>query len=294
MIPFGKIKINFLFFCFCVQSLTVLPVNQKSAMFSAMIGFLFKKSFFDGYDNFWGLFLLNVLYGILVIGLAFTSFILSSQNLLLLGILVLISFFVISFYAFGAYYFFYKWSNYEQGRLKECISCYKGNLSIVLEYTAFLYLTFFLIPVAQYVYLSSNQLVSYLIAFFLVGVEFVNLLTVQFFLPICYYSDFDRKSALKQCVAYAFDNLGCSLFLLLRSTFDLALTIVSFGIIPGLGGIGISRTDTVRLLTERYQYLESNPGILKKEADINEMFAEDIESTGKRTLRNMIFPWKDA
>lgn len=259
-----------------------------------MIGFLFKKSFFDGYDNFWKLFLLNIGYGILIIGGISASYFISHGNLFSLGILVLISVFVFSVYSFGANFFFYKWTCYESGTIINCFKNYKGNWSLILEYTLFLFISIFVIPLGQYLYLSSKQLLGYLIAFLMLGFEIINFQIIQFYFPVCYYSEFDKKAVLKKSMMFAFDNPGYSIILILCSIFDLALTVLSMSTIPGIGGICISRMDTTRLLTERYQYLEEHHELNKKNAEWISILSEDIQSTGKRTLRTMLFPWKDA
>lgn len=258
-----------------------------------MVGFFFKKSFFDGYDNFLKLILFNFLYAAITVGGIWSSFFFFSDRPILLFLCFYLTSFLTAFYSFGVNFFLYKWSCYEKGYLNDCVRQYRGNFKCIVVFSIILFFFLFVIPFTQYLYLSESNPIGFLVTMVLFGFEILFLFVVQFYYPVCYYSELSAKSVINICLAYSFDNIPYSLILAIRSVFDLALTVVSLGIIPGIGGIGLSGMTMVRLLTERYQFLEKNESLSKKDADWNTILASDKVSTGKRTLRNMIFPWKD-
>lgn len=258
-----------------------------------MVGFFLKKSFFDGFDNFWKLVVLNVLFGILTVSGVFLPlhFFAGNYNLILISLFM--TAFLFSLYSYGANYFLFKWSCYEQGNLRNCLKSYKGKFKIILVHAVLSYTAFCVIPLSQYLYLSAGKIIGLFITLLLFDFEVIILSVTQFFYPVSFYYDSDEASLLKRSLAIAFDNFGYSMLLVLKSILDFIITVFTFSIIPGICGIGLARMDMVRLLTRRYQYLEANEGVTKKDADWKQILAEDITSTGTRTFRNMFFPWKD-
>ena len=258
-----------------------------------MVGFFLKKSFFDGFDNLWKLIILNVLYGFLLfIGISFPIHCFSGNfNYILVSLFVMSILF--SSYSYGANYFLFKWSCYEQGSLKDCLQNYKGKFKLILIHSILSYLIFLVIPLSQYLYLSSRKPVGAFVALLLFDFEVILFLIHQFFFPVCYYYNSDGSSVVKRSFAIGIDSFGYSFLLILRSLFDFVLSVITFSAIPGICGIGLSRMDMVRLLAKRYKYIESNTGVTKKDVDWHLILEDDINSTGKRTIRSIIFPWKD-
>lgn len=258
-----------------------------------MLGFFLKKSFFDGFDNFWKLVVLNIIFGLFIVLGVFLPLHVFSGNFNILLISFLFVSFFLSLYSFGANYFLFKWSCYEQGSLKDCLRNYKGKFKLIVIHTILSYSIFLVIPLSQYLYISGGKLLGLFATLLLFDLEIVFFMIHQYFYPVCFYYDSDGASVLKRCLAIAVDNFGYSFLLILRTVIDFAITVLSFSTVPGICGIGLARMDMVRFLTRRYQYIEANNGISKKDADWKLILANDLESTGKRTFRNMIFPWKD-
>ena len=76
----------------------------------------------------------------------------------------------------------------------------------------------------------------------------------------------------------------------------MALTIITFGLIPGLNGINLTCTNALRLLLYKYDWIEVNPTLTRKEQkDVpwDDLLVNDRRTLGPRTLRSFIFPWKD-
>ena len=97
---------------------------------------------------------------------------------------------------------------------------------------------------------------------------------------------------LKKCFLLVADNMGVTLFLLVRTVIDMVLTILTATLMPGLAGISLSRMDTVKLLMKKYDFLEANPDSTRKDINWEDLLYEEKQLVGPRSLKNMIFPWK--
>jgi len=72
-----------------------------------------------------------------------------------------------------------------------------------------------------------------------------------------------------------------------------ALSIVTLGFFPGVFGLAIWLQVCFRFLLAKYDWIEANPEADAKKVPWAEVLAEDMEKVGPRTLKNLIFPWKD-
>ncbi|MBN1241101.1 MAG: hypothetical protein JXA15_00170 [Spirochaetales bacterium] len=99
---------------------------------------------------------------------------------------------------------------------------------------------------------------------------------------------------LKASFAMLLDNLGFTLFVTVWELLSLALSIFTAFLVPGFGGAALARAEAFRLRMRKYEWLESLPeGAARKPVPWKRLLADDEERLGKRTLRNLIFPWKD-
>ena len=79
----------------------------------------------------------------------------------------------------------------------------------------------------------------------------------------------------------------------MRTLLDLVLSLLTATMIPGVAGISLSRMDTTKLLMLKYDFLEANPDSTKKDINWEDLLYEERQLVGPRTLKGMIFPWKD-
>ena len=85
--------------------------------------------------------------------------------------------------------------------------------------------------------------------------------------------------------------------MLLHNLVLCVLTILTFGLIPGLNGITLSCTNACRLRLYKYDWFEEHPEYLEdkeKRASVpwDELIADDKESLGQRKLSSFLCPWK--
>jgi hypothetical protein len=65
------------------------------------------------------------------------------------------------------------------------------------------------------------------------------------------------------------------------------------GLAPGVGGLLLGQSVALKLLMYKYDWLEENPEGDRKHVPWDELLYEERESVGHRSLKGMIFPWKD-
>lgn len=257
----------------------------------AMLGFSIRKAFYDGWDHILSLAAMNTFYVLL-----FLAFYLAGGtnlethttiSLILLSLIVL----VYCIYSIGVYR-----NAYAYGKdLKSDIKGFFSEIKKRIRYGLFHYLITMLILVGTLVvgpaYLSLGSLMGYFTGTLVLWVALAVFLAMQYYYPLCFYCP--EKGPLqifKLCFAFFLDNFGYTLFLMLRTIFDLAVSVLSALLVPGLAGIAVSRTTMVRLLIIRYEYLDNHIGMTKKQVDWEDILFDEMERTGKRSLLDMVFP----
>ena len=89
------------------------------------------------------------------------------------------------------------------------------------------------------------------------------------------------------------DNPLFSLFLLVYNAIVLLVSMFLSFLIPGPAALALNLNVAVKLRLYKYDWLEANPDSKGKKIPWFELLEEDRERVGKRTLKGMIFPWKD-
>jgi hypothetical protein len=64
-------------------------------------------------------------------------------------------------------------------------------------------------------------------------------------------------------------------------------------IFPGPGGLLLFLDEALRLRIFKYDWLEANPDANRRKIPWEALLIEEREKTGNRTLKGLIFPWKD-
>jgi hypothetical protein len=260
-----------------------------------MIGFLLKKTFFDLWDNFFRIALLNLGFfasaAIPVLLPGFVSVQPLSVAALSAGVLwcfVYLSAAALSLKAVSDYGSF-------------GFSDFFRNLKAGLPAGLFLGAAVLLLwAAAKYVipfYLEMNSLLGLFLASVIFWAMVLGLVSLQFFFPIRARLDAKLTKVFRKCFIIFFDNTGFSIFLLLHNPAVLAVSVLLAFLFPGPAGILLYLDEALRLRLLKYDWLEANPeaepGKKRRKIPWDVILIEEREKTGTRTLRNFIFPWKD-
>lgn len=258
-----------------------------------MIGFLIKKSFFDGWDNLLTLVLLNLGY-LIAFGLMLLASMVSETSVWLWLCLVVLSLLYISIYNLGVNAHTYAYSRYKREGFKYFFTAIKEHFTHALLYFAFVVALAVCIAYVIPFYFQMANMLGYFLGMILFWAIFAFLLAMQYYFPLCFYFEADSPlTTLRKSFGLVADNLGTTFFLLIKTIFDLVITILTATLIPGFGGISLARMDTVKLLMLKYEFYSKNPGSTKKDLNWDDLLYEERELVGPRSLKGMIFPWKD-
>lgn len=258
-----------------------------------MVGFLIKKVFFDIWDNLLSVIGLSIGYIVMLLGLFLAGMVGEYSSILALVVVVL-DILLYSFYSLGVNAITYGYSKYQKEGFKAFKEAFRYHWAHALLHAglciALLLILLYIIPF----YIAAGNMVTMFLGMLMFWLAVMLFLVMQYFFPLCFHMQGDgAMKTLKKSFIVVSDNVGVSLFLLLRSLLGFALTVVTAGLIPGLAGISLSRMDTLRLLMKKYDFLEENPDCTKKDINWDDLLYEERELVGPRSLKGMIFPWKD-
>ncbi|EPF30009.1 hypothetical protein C5N99_00110 [Treponema medium] len=261
-----------------------------------MIGFFLKKNFFDGWDNFLPLALFNIaviLIVFLFFGLAYLLSSISVLSLLslfvciiLLGVLLLATSNLMS-----------RIADYKSFSFKEIGEEIKhtwlhGVLFAIIEIFCWI-----VAGVAVPYYFSFQNFLGLFLGVTVVWIFAVIQLSLLWFFPIRSRLESNFRKCLKKCFIVFFDNTGFTFFMLLYSVVLIILTPFLAFLVPGLSGILLAWNNAFKLRMYKYDWMEQHPEIpiqtARKQIPWDELLAEDRETVGSRSIRNLIFPWKD-
>lgn len=257
-----------------------------------MIGFFIKKAFFDGWDNVLVLVVFNL--GHLLLGVL-SFFLPISLGAGPLSVVLIASAGISAMCVWQAMaaYAMNEIADFKAPvlvhSLRRIKEAWKPGLALGLTIAVLLFSVLVGIPF----YLSRGGFLGTLLASLLFWLCLVILMAAQYFLPLNASRAGSLRSTAKLSFMMLADNPGFSIFLLFYSAVTLGLSLLLAFILPGIAGIGLAGADAVRLRMKKYLWLESNPGANRKNPPWETLLEEDRELLGKRSLKGMIFPWKD-
>lgn len=263
-----------------------------------MILLFLKKSFFDGWDNLFRLLLVNLPFSVLIGAEASVAIaMLNGRNgapLSIVEFLILAAGWVIvSLYSGASAFFVNKIADYEAPGFKDFFSGLKKTAlrsALFGLVSAALFGLFFL---CMGYYGARRDLLGSLAMGLVFWGGLFAFVSLQWFNAIMVRLDGRFLKILRKCFLVAVDNLGFSIFFAVWSLILGAVSVATAGFIPGAGGVQLALCDALRLRLCKYDWLEKNPEAKRNKVPWKELMLEEEELIGPRSLRSMIFPWKD-
>lgn len=258
-----------------------------------MILFLVKKWFFDCWDN-----LLWLLLGNLVVLIAAALPIIVPPRLAGVApepaLFLFAAGFVLLMVLVGTISFFTRditdYQSVDLSLFREYLgSTWKQSAAFAGLYL----LLMFLVVVGFPVYAGMDNIVGTAAMVFLFWGSLTWLLTSQFFFPIRARLDVRFKAVIRKSFAVFFDNIAFSVFLGFGSVLILIASVFTAFLMPGFVGLLIWVQVAFKLRLKKYEYLEANPEAKRTRIPWAELLQEEKERVGPRTLKGMIFPWKE-
>ena len=274
-----------------------------------MLGFFFKKNFYDGWDNVLFIFVPNLILdvffliggGLLYLGTKVNG----TAGIIIWGCTVLLVITAGSILSLAWAESAAKIADYESAEIKPFFTSLKTCIKDGILYGIVLFavllvsaagIIFYFRPVSgatlPFIGLMAGSV------FFWIMLTIISALFWYPSLRAIMHNPF--KKSIKKCFIILFDNIGSCVVLGIYNFFLLIISIVMVGLAPGLGGIGLSRVNFLRILLKKYDYLEiaekeaaGKKPVFRNKIPWQELLKEDIEITGSRSIKSFFMPWKE-
>lgn len=262
-----------------------------------MFGFLVKKAFFDMWDNMFRVILMNLGY-IAIMGAAFSvplglSLVTFLPEFLLLILAFAIPAALICIYTGGVSHMCRDIASYEEPGFRNfwqyIIETWKPSLLFALANS----LVLFLVTQAFSFYIQIRSGVGVVAAAFLFWVGIVWAVSLQYFFPLQSQVNAVFKKNVRKIFLLFFDNTMFSIGLLIGTIIIAVGSGFTAFMLPGIASVILWLNEGLKLRMLKYDWLEANPDENRKKIPWDALLVEDKERVGKRTLRGMIFPWKE-
>lgn len=260
-----------------------------------MIKFLFKKSFYDGWDNFLVVFVSNVVYALLLSAFIFANIKLdvSFTQLIIMVVVLALLFALYSFGINGISYIFSQRDDDDNNWWRSFCNTYKTKTSHLLLYIAIVLILSLFIFVAIPYYFSVAGVFGIFLGVFICWLVLFVVISMQYYLPLTLLLPSDKPlETLKKSLAMFAGNKAFTLFVTLKTLFVVIISIPTAYLIPGFAGINIGHMAATKILIVRYDYMREHGITNTKKIDMEEMFSDEDKKIGKRTLKSTFFPWK--
>jgi len=258
-----------------------------------MFGFMVKKWFFDMWDNFLGIVLFNLGFYVVLLVPGWLPVPIANASPLVARLVQGIGIVLVFIYGGVVSMAVREIAAYQRpefgvllGYLKET---WKSSLVLGLIFDGIALV--FLIGVPFYG--SLGNLIGTAAIVFMLWAIIIFVLASQYYFPVRALLDSNIRKIIRKSFILLFDN---TFFTIAMGIATILITGISFFtalLIPGLTGVLLWHQVGLKLRLYKYDYLEENPDASRKEIPWDALLIDEREKVGKRTLRGMIFPWKE-
>ena len=258
-----------------------------------MLGFLVKKAFFDMWDHFLGALVINLGFLLLcMVPFSAFQFVGALSPAAFVGIIAL-GVLLLFVYAGPASLLARDMTNYEAAEWKNFVKYLKQTWFQSLILGLIYVVGIVVVWVGFTTYLSMEGFLGLAATVFLFWAVVIWLLASQFYFPVLARLDSKISKILRKSFILFFDNTFFAFVLGFGVLLTSAVSVVTALLFPGIAGVLIWHQAAVKLRLLKYDYLEENPSANRKKIPWDALLVEEKERVGKRTLRGMIFPWKE-
>lgn len=257
-----------------------------------MFGFLIKKAFFNFWDSMLKVILLNLGF-IIILGIGvYLPYLLRSVPVLSF-ITIFAAVILFNLYAGGASMYLGDVADYKSPEIRDLFKYIKEVWKSGLLLGIITCIQILLLVVAFPFYMSLGGILGMVAVSLLFWASLIWWLGSQFFFPTRKRLDTSSKKIIKKCFILFFDNTGFTIMLALGTAATFVISIFTALLLPGIAGILLWHQEALKLRLYKYDYLEKNPDANRKQIPWESLLYDDREKVGHRTLKGMIFPWKE-
>ena len=244
------------------------------------------------WDNMMGVFLLNFGYVLIIGGGLYLPYLLSS-NVILSYIGIAISIVAFNLYTGATSLIARDISDYKTLSFRDFFSYFKEIWKAALALSVITIVQVFILMVAFPFYFQMGGFLGVAAMAVIFWVSVVWWISSQFFFPIRARLDKSLKKIIKKCFMIFFDNTIFSLILGVGTIVVFIISGFTAFLLPGLTSVLIWHQVGFKLRLLKYDYLEENPEADRKKIPWEALLIDEKDRVGHRTLRGMIFPWKE-
>jgi uncharacterized membrane protein YesL len=257
-----------------------------------MFGFLIKKTFYDLWDNLFKVALINMAFlAFLIITILIPSLLsaLPALSITLMALGILWCFVYLSASALTLK----NLSDYRSFGFADFFNSLSAAWPAGLLLGLLFLLGFLLISMIIPFYFGQGSFVGLILGSLLFWTLLVGTLAMQFYFPIRSRLDTKLSKIIRKCFIILLDNSPFCILIGIVSLVLLAVSLPLLLIFPGPGGVLLFLDEALRLRLLKYDWLEANPNANRRKIPWDTLLTEEREKTGHRTLKGLIFPWKD-
>ncbi len=215
------------------------------------------------------------------------------NNLILFYLSIFLSLLIVFIYTGTASAVIKDISDYQNPQFRDILKYLKATLSSSIFFTIINIIFIFLIYIAFPFYSSLKNILGPLAFSLLFWFSVIWILASQYFYPVQSRLDRSTPKILKKMFLLLLDNTFFSIALFIGTLIVLALSAFTAFLLPGIASILLWLNVALKLRLYKYDYLEEHPDTKKNQIPWDVLLIEDREKIGKRTLKGMIFPWKE-
>ena len=290
-----------------------------------MIGFFFKKNFYEGWDNVMFFIVPNLILDAALLLLGISAFFVTKMpdSMALAGILIwaflaLLACLVLAICSLAWAELAHEIVNYGVPDLKDFFKNIKSSLKDGIAYGSVCFLVLVITIIGAIYYFTpyfkgsgvnieegaaagtQGSFIGLLAGFIFCWIALTIFMGLFWYPALRSFMHNPFGKSIKKCFILLFDNLAFCVVLGLYNIFLLLVSIVMLGVAPGMAGIGLARENALYLLMKKYDYIEEldkakEPANSPKRRRIpwREILAVDIENTGTKGFKGFFMPWKE-
>lgn len=261
-----------------------------------MFGFLIKKTFFDMWDNMFRIILMNLGFlAVLAVFFLLAPWVagLPGVGNVLLVVTLVLGIALLAVYSGAVSRMTSEIADYRQPGFADFYSYARETLPTSLLYALILIVYVFILQVAFPFYWGVKNLLGLLAASLLFWVTLAFALSSQYFFPIQSRLDKRFPKMLRKMMLLFFDNTLFTIGMFLGALLVTGASLFTAFLLPGISCVFLWWNAAMKLRLLKYDWIEKNPDEKRKRVPWDALLVEDRERVGKRTLKGMIFPWKE-
>lgn len=258
-----------------------------------MLLFMVKKAFFDMWDNFLSVVLFNLGFIIILMIPIWLPAPIASFSLIGALLVQALGTIIAFVYAGTIAMMARDIVNYQKPEFKNLIVYLKETwvASVVL---GLIYVAIGIIfKIGVPFYSALGNILGLAAIVFLMWAVVIFALASQFYFPVRAQLDDGIRTVLRKSFVIFFDNTLFAIVVAVGTIVTAGISVFTALLIPGLTGVLIWHQAGLKLRLRKYDYLEEHPEANRRKIPWDALLIDDREKVGTRTLRGMIFPWKE-